>query len=348
MPNHARAVNEPIVCILYGKRGGQEVYFDEYLSAEHIARIKSAAAGDGEIVVSEYDAADGNTDLADCLDEFFTPALWGKRRLVILLHAEALLAPAAGERPRLEGILARITKAVGSAAIDGRLVLVANALDVQKGSVKSSFAAARELIRAVEKAGGLCSCVPPYEGELRRSLVRRAAESGVKLLPAAADALMQAVGTHQLTLMEELGKLITGQGAGKIIGVEDVESLVSMRSRATGFTLAEKILDGDLPGALADLAGLREMPATRSPAYIIPAVCATFRRYRIAAEAVEKGMPLTSILAELKVPDRFQGAFAARLKRWRSETLAGLLERALECDVAVKSGTESERWSPWL
>jgi len=341
MPKEARTGGAPVVFLLFGKSAKGEDYFDEYLAAEHTARIKTNAGG-SEIAVSEYDAADSQTDLGDCLDEVFTPALWGGTRLVMVRGVEAILSPAAEERARLEPILKRMTAAAQSGGIQGRLVLVARGLQIERGLPSSSFAAAKEFIRAVEEKGGLCPCIPPYESELKSALIRRAAQAGVKLLPAAAEAVIQTAGTEQLAVQEELDKLLSGCGKDRVISAQDVEALASTRSQATFFTLADRILDGDVARALADLRGLREMPATRFASYIITALAGSFRRYLDAAQAIESGKTFAAVMAELKVPERFQAGYAARLRRWKSESLLALLERALECDVEVKTGTQSE------
>lgn len=340
MARPARAGGIPPVVILYGKSGKIDDYFDEFAAGEHLSRLKSESPG-GTPSVSEYDASNESTDLADVLDELFTPALWGGERFIILRKAEAILAPAAEDKGRAEAAARRLLSAL-TAKPQGRLALVATGLDIQKGAPRTSFRPGQDLIEAVSEAEGLFSCVPPYESELKRSLAQKAVAAGVRLPNDAAEALVAAVGAEQMAANEELDKLLAACSASKIITVDDVEMLVAGRAQTTAFALADSILDGDAASALAALRRLREMPGTRSSAYILGIVTSTFRRYLEAALKVEDGLSPQAAAAASGTPRSKVGGFAARMAKWNSRALAALLERPLACDVEIKSGSAWE------
>jgi len=329
----------PAVCLLYGKKGKEDL-FDEYLAEEHLAAIKHALSRGGDTAVSQYEASEA--DLADVLDEVSTPALWGGGRLVIVREAEDILAPAAGKRPSLEPFVERMGAIAGSAKPAGHLVLIARGLDVKGPTPSTGFPAAAALIKAIAKAGGVFSCVPPYESELKAALARRAAAAGVKLEPEAVDALVSSVGAEQMACQEELDKLITGAGHDKRITFEDVEAVASARPHATVFSLADKILEGNTGKSLSDLRELRLTPATRSAAFILAGLASSFRRHLSAAYQVEKGYELEEAAAAAGVPAFVRERFAARLKRWNVESLLALLNRALQCDVETKTASADE------
>jgi|GEM_PF-3660370 len=329
----------PAVSLLYGKKAREDL-FDDYLAGEHLARMKRALGGES-LSVSEYDAA--QRDLADCLDELATPAMWGAARLVVLLSAEALLSPPAPERSRVEPILKRLTQFARAKPASGFLALVASALDLSRaGAPALSFPAAQALVDAIDAAGGLVSCVPPYETSLKQALIKRAAANAVRLLPAAADALLRIVGTDQMSLQEELDKLVAAAGEDKTIAPRDVEAVAASRPQATVFSLADKILDADVPGALTDLRSLRETPATRSAPFILSNLSMSLRRCLAASDLVARGKSPQAAAAAVGVPAFFQRDFAARLRKWSCESILALLERCLACDVQVKTGAVSD------
>ncbi len=333
------------VYILYGKlarRGkNREALFDDYLARGHIETVKSLLSDSGEPLVCEYNATD--SDLADVLDEVQTPSLWGGKRLVILRGAEMVLSPPAADRARFEGFVGRILAVASAGGTDEHLVLVARALEEAGGRPRTKFKPAADLIEVVRKSGGLLSCVPPYENALKRELIRRAAEAGLRLAPSAADALIQAVGTEQMALQEEIHKLITAAEGREEITRNDVVALSARRSQASVFTLADRILEGDAPGALADLAALRLRPATRSCPFLLAGLAASFRRYLSAARVVACGGSPREAVSSLRVPRFFQDAFVRRLERWTPVSLQALLDRVLQCDEEVKTGAVSDR-----
>jgi DNA polymerase-3 subunit delta len=225
----------------------------------------------------------------------------------------------------------------------GRLVLVAHGLDVARtGELTSPFDAAKALFARIAEAGGLCACIPPFERDLKGGLVKSASAQGVQLSPAAADALIEIVGTDQMALHEELAKLVTNAGNAKRISPEDVRELAAMRGEGNAFTLAERILDGDLAAAMSILASLREVAATRSSAYILASLATSFRRYLSSAGEVERGAGARQAAAKAGVPYYVQEAFARRLERWDARALTALLDRALQCDIEVKTGSVGE------
>lgn len=330
----------PAVCILFGRKGRQ-VLFDDYLRREHLASIRAALDEGGQSQPVTYDATEA--DVADVLDEVQTPSLWGGSRLVVLERAEALLAPPVNLRAGVEGLLRRILVIAEAAASSGHLVLVARALDVKANQPKTSFKPAQAIINAVRARKGLFSCVPPFESAVKRNLVAAAAQQGKRLLPQAANLLVRIAGTEQLGLREELEKLISHAGDRDTITPEDVEALASARDSSNVFNLADSILDMHTPRALEILAELRRASATRSSAFIIPALAASFRRYLGAARLVSEGASPRQAAAAGNVPPFAIDAFTARLAKWPAQRLENLLERALGCDVEVKTGSQRDQ-----
>ncbi len=329
----------PAVCILFGRKGRQ-VLFDDYLQREHLASIKAALDEGGQSQPVTYDATEA--DIADVMDEVQTPSLWGGSRLIVLEKAEALLAPPVNLRESVEGLMKRLLVIAEAAASSGHLVLVARALDVKANQPKTSFKPAQALINAVRTRNGLFSCVPPFESALKRNLVAAAAQQGKRLLPQAANLLVRIAGTEQLALREELKKLISHAGDREAITASDVEALASARDSSNVFNLADSILDQNAPRAFEILAELRRASTTRSSAFIIPALAASFRRYLSAAQLVSTGASPRQAASASRVPSFAIDAFTARLAKWPAPRLENLLERALGCDVEVKTGSQRD------
>jgi len=327
------------VCILYGRKAREDL-FDDYLAREHLARLKALLGLEETGAVSEYEASE--SDPADILDEVATPSLWGGARFVILRGAEALLDPPAAQRPQLEAVVERMRAFAAQHSPPGHLALVASALKVERGRPATPFKPAMALIKAVEEAGGLFSCVPPFESALKRALIKKAAAAGCRLPPASARTLVETVGPDQLALMEELEKLIAAGDEGAVITPEQVEALAAARPQATAFSLADCILDGDTRSALDQLAQLRSTPATRAFGYLTTGLASSFRRYRDARRLVESGRSPRQAAGSVGVPRFFQEGFVRRLSRWKEKDLSALLVRLLQCDVEVKTGSVQE------
>ena len=333
------ASRAPAVCILYGRKAREDL-FDDYLAREHLARLKALLGLQESGAVSEHEASE--SDAADILDEVSTPSLWGGARFVILRGAEALLDPPAAQRTHLEALVERMRAFAAEHSPPGHLALVASALKVERGRPTTPFKSAMALIKAVDEAGGLFSCVPPFKSALKRALTRKASAAGRRLPAASAQALIEIVGTDQLALMEELEKLIAAGDEGAPITPEQVESLAAARPQATVFSLADCILEGDTRSALDQLEQLRSTPATRALGYLEGGLASSFRRYRDAARLVESGRSPRQAAGAVGVPRFFQDGFVRRLSRWKGKDLSALLVRLLQCDVEVKTGSVQE------
>ena len=329
----------PAVSLLFGKKGSQD-QFDDFLAGRHIARIKASLGGDDKLSVSEYDAAEAL--VADWLDEIQTPALWGGVRLVVVRSAQALLMPPADQRARFEPALAVLASIAASKSPVAHLIMIAAALDVKGAAPRSGFPAAETLIRAVNKSGGLCPCIPPYESGAKSALIEHASELGVRLAPAAAQLLIHMVGAEQMALHEELDKLIAASGDAKRIDTALVEAVAAERSQATVFSLSDNILALDVAASLSDLRALREVSRTRSSGYILSSLDRSFRRCLAAAEMVRSGQSPQAAAASLGVPAFFQADFLSRLRAWKPDALLALLDRMLLCDVHIKTGALPE------
>ncbi len=333
------AFTVPAVSILFGRKAA-DVLFDEYICGRHINRIKSSLGVDQTGAVSRYEL--GDSDLPDILDEVSTAALWGGARLVIVTGAEALLDPAAAARRDLEPLVGRIKALAGKHAPAGYLVLVARALRFEQRRIRTAFKPAMELIETVEASGGLFSCVPPFESALKRALVEKARAAGRRLPAASVQSLVEIVGTDQLALMEELDKLISATADSAVITPQVVEALAVARPQATVFSLADSIIEGDVKTSLARLHQLRSTPATRALGYLSGGVASTFRRYRDAARLVAEGSTPAQAARSVGVPRFVQDGFIKRLGRLKAEEADMLLERLLQCDVEVKTGSVQE------
>ena len=340
----AKAERPAPVSILYGRRQ-QEYNFDEYLAAGHIDTIKRLLGGDAEVFISEFDLArDSDINLGEALDLVSTPVLWGKTPLVIIREAQIAFAAREEARTRFTPFFERATELAKSRNAAGHLVLVAKGFEIRKGSDRPSISwdKASALFDAVEKAGWALKCLPPYESGLRTILMQHAREKGVRLLPDAADALLAAVGDNQMALIEELGKIIGAVGETRNITAADVERLAAAWPDRDAFTFAERIVEGNTAAALEILRDLRQSPATRPLPVILGALKFKLLQYLTAAAAVEKGATPEQAAEAAKVFFSFRREFAARLRKHTTQSINAILQRALQCDVEVKTGSSDE------
>jgi len=331
---------EPVfaVSILYGRKARHDL-FDDFLARRHIEDIAARAAAGGDVEITEYDARE--FDPAALLDELRTPAMFSSVRMLLLNEAQRVLSPPAGERATFEPFIKALL-AYCQAPGPGRLILIARALEVNRGAPRTAFGPAARLLSAAAKASALFSCVPPYKSRLPAVLSRRAAAQGVKLNTEAAGTLVSAVGTDQNALQQEMEKLIASAGPTGKIRTADIAALVADRAGGDVFELADAVLERDFPKALKLLNALRLMPATRSGALIIAGLAGSFRRALAAAKLIDGGTAPAVAAEKIGVPQFVRQAFVRRLAGWDPSLLSTLLSRALQCDAEIKTGSLQE------
>lgn len=193
------------------------------------------------------------------------------------------------------------------------------------------------LVKAVENAGGKIVAertVKPWE--LPKWVMGRAKELGMELEQGAAKALVASVGERQQRLQREVEKLALRFGAGKRLGIEEVDELAAHSVERKAWSLADALVAGDADAALRRYLELREQ-GERLPGlhYWMTA------RVRMAHEValrLDSGESAAQVRRGLRMPPKAAERFVADVERTDSEALRRALERLADLEVASRGG----------
>lgn len=252
------------------------------------------------------------------LADLASPSLFGGPQVLVVRRAEVLREDAEA------GILA----ALPTLGVGGCLILVAASADQR-----------RKLLAACVRAGAAFGFTRPgREWEVSRWVTpwvtRLAREQGHEIAPAAVTELVERTGADLGVLAGELEKLSLHVGPGTRLELAHVRDLVGATRAHYIDELTNRLLAGDLPGAVR---ALRQVVETGEPPIKVLAwVGGTLRRALHVAELAEEGLPAGEIRARLNISSDWL------LDRMRARASAAELLRALgvlrRLDLELKSG----------
>ena len=200
--------------------------------------------------------------------------------------------------------------------------------------------APERLHAAVRKAGGDVDAevsVKPWE--LPKWVMARAAELGVKLTPDGARALVRHVGERQQRLLRELEKLSLGldpdAGAEPLDGAA-VEELTASSAERRAWTVADALVAGDAPAAVAAYLQLREQ-GERLPG-LVYWISQRVRAAHAVAAALDEGEPPAQVKRGLRMPARAANRLIADARRAGAERLAAATCEIADLELASRGG----------
>ena len=267
---------------------------ERYFRARALARIRAAAEKAGQEFCL-HDTDDPDFALARLTDDLVGGGLFAASRLVVARNPDKLLKKTDGK----DSTLTRAAIAWLESGEPGCLVISAR-----------SLRADHALAKAIAKAGGatvtsrrLWDSPPPWgnpdprRAELVLWLVGRAREMGVKLSPGDGVYVAAATGNDLFALEDQLVKLREAPGG-------DLHALVGWSAAAAPWSVAEALVDGDLPRALGGVetlfrGGFEERDGRR---LVEPIALATILVASLQG-AVRKGLALATELERGATPE---------------------------------------------
>jgi len=275
----------------------------------------------------------------DIRDELATVSLFGTagKRLVVVEDADDFISQ---NRAELEDYIAKPKQ-------NSVIVLVA---DSWPGNTRLAKAVAKEGLpidcRLPQRQYGRSSSVD--EGKIAKWLVSWSkTRHQAKLVPDAADALLEAVGPELGLLDQELAKLAILAGVGGTITTEVVQNNVGGWRAKTTWEMLDAAADGNAAEALRQLDRL--LQAGDAPQALFGQLAWFFRRFTAATREFERAERENKRSASLKTALReagFRGSDTMlqqaerQLKRIGRERAGRLTRYLLELDLALK-GTHS-------
>lgn len=306
------------VCLVLGD--------EELLVARAVADAVAAAKAGGETAVGvgdeqadvrEYEAA---TLLPGELNEMLSPSLFGGRRVAVIRDGQdakkelvaAVLAYAHDPDPDATLIVTHAGGAKGKAFADGLRdagATVVLAAKVSRHRDRLQFVQAE-----VRRLGGRCS-------------------------EDAAEALLAAVGNDLRELAAACAQLLADTGGR--ISAETIARYYRGRAEVSGFTVADAVMVGDVPGALEALRWALHVGV--DPVPIADALADGVRTVARVASA-GRGNPY-QMASSLGMPAWKIERAQRHARGWTAEALVTAMHAAAACNAEVKGGADDRAYA---
>ena len=281
------------------------------------------------INLSRLDGNDSSQAL-QALEDARTPPFGAGARLVLLQRSPFCSPGPAELAERLEASLTLIPETC-------HLVLVS------PGKPDARLRSTKALRKVAEEKSFLLPAI--WDGEGQVDLVQRtAAELGLRLEPAAAEALAEAIGSDSSRLASELEKLALHatapeSGPPAPITAAAVEALVGGRS-TSALAVGEALLAGQGAEAIARADAL--LAANEPALRIVAALTSQIRGWLWVSLLEQQGEQDTAVVAKaagIANPKRIY-VMRKQLRGRRPDQLLTLLTQVLEVEAALKRGAE--------
>lgn len=311
-PRKAELDESTRIAVLWGK--------ERSLQLDHTAALLDALRrAHGEVDTIRFDGE--TAESADILDECRSFGLMQQHKLVVVDNADKLLARDADAKRSPRRLMESYAESPSDAA-----TLVLRAPTWRKGN----------LDKAVAKVGAVVACEPLTPAEAAAWAVNAAKQRhNVKLDRAAADRLVDSLGTDLSRLDSELAKLAVAAD-GEAVGVDLVREMVGQSREEEFWTVQRVLLDGDPRAALEHLRYCidvcRHDPVPLSWAYVDLA-----RKLHGMCRAVAQGDDRCEAAKTLRLWGDSLNAVAAAAQRIPPAHAAALLREAVETDSRLKS-----------
>ncbi len=304
------------VCVVYGD--------ESFLRRQALAKLRQAVLGGDEAEFS-YFAFDGRSaELADVLSELATVAMFGNgKRMAVVDDADDFVTR---YRSQLEDYVAE-------PAASGVLVL-----DLK------TFPANTRLYKAVAADGLPIDCNAPRAAAVGRWLGRWAEQAhAIKLAPAAAEMMVEMIGSELGLLDQELAKLALVAGPDRRVTPEMVgESVGGWRAKTT-WVMLDAVLDGDVSGAMVQLDRL--LGSGETPIGLLGQISASLRRFAAATrlvfqdQAAGRRMQLRRSLEQAGVRSFVLAKAESQLRRLGRDRGAKLYGWLIQADLDLKGAS---------
>jgi DNA polymerase-3 subunit delta len=281
------------------------------------AVVRAARAADPDVDVRDVNA--GEVERGD-LDDMLSPSLFGERRVLVVRAAQDLVKEIAAE---LQACCADLP--------DDVHVVVVHAGGAKGKALLTALTAMKP--RKVEAPR-----ITKF-GE-RRDFVRRELKAdGRAVDEEAVAALLEAVGNDLRELSSAAAQLLADT-AGPVTA-ETVTRYHRGRAESSGFTVADRAVDGDLAGAL-ELARWGSS-AGLAPVLVTSALASTLRSMALVASAGRA--PAHQLAGQLGMPPWKVEKTQRQARGWRPEGLSAALTAVAAADADVKGAAVDQEYA---
>jgi DNA polymerase III subunit delta len=305
----ARATDQaaPVTLIV-----GDEEFLVDRAVHEVIAAVRAARA-DGPDAIDVHDLDVGALSPGE-LESLISPSLFGGGAAVVVRSAQNAT----------KDVVAELTRYLKAPAADVTLVLT------HAGGAKG-----RDLLAAAKAAPGTavinCPKITRFAERLDfiRTEFRRA---GKRADDAAARALLDAVGSDLRELASACDQL-AADTEGAAVTEADVTTYYRGRAEATGFSVADRAVEGNLVQAIEQL---RWALATGVSPVLINSALASGVRLLGRVGTAPRGLNSAALAAEVGAPPWKIDRVRQQLRGWQPAGIATALQAVAEADAQVK------------
>jgi DNA polymerase-3 subunit delta len=212
-------------------------------------------------------------------------------------------------------------------ATDPTLTLVL----IHKGGVKG-----KALLDQIKKAKPeIIACEPLKKESEKEDFVRNLfLDLGRKVSPAAVSALVNATGTDLRELSAAVSQLASDSPAG-LIEESHVNKYHQGKVETTGFDVADKVMEGNLPESLITL---RHAITTGTDPVMITSAIASSLRGIAKVSGINRGQKSFELAGELGMAPWQIDKARRQLNGWNANTLTVAVAAIAKCDAQVKGG----------
>jgi len=277
-------------------------------------RCEVALAKREEAIFSDALERERHSLYADEIDpsvfgvELRSASLFSGRRHFIVRHAER------GEAP----IAAAISKGVS----------VGTFISLIAGELKQRS----PLLRACKERGEVVTLPPPRGRGTGTAAASILAEEGLNPEKGAIDLLLSRTGGRLIAIAQEGAKLRSFSRSGELTE-EAVERLVFPNAEQTVYPFFDRLGEGDLAGALAELRGLDQ-----DPTWLLTGAIRHLTRLVMIRLLLDRKTPRKRIVELIGTPDWLASRLIGQAKRHEIARLSSLLDLAIALDIDVKGG----------
>ena len=159
--------------------------------------------------------------------------------------------------------------------------------------------------------------------------------------PRALSQLIELTGNNLSALTNELNKLAAAALPSGRITSDLVEQLVSRSREHMNWDLTDNIVSRNRRAALKVLRDFLDDGV--EPVLLTGVIAGTFRRMALAKALQSRGAPPGEIFSEVRVPSWKQRDYLAMLNRIEPATMARIIRRIAETDLAIKTSKATPR-----
>ena len=205
--------------------------------------------------------------------------------------------------------------------------------------VTAGVAKNTRLYKAVAALGAqsVIDCAPVKRSELPARVRAMATSHGITMTPAAANALIDAVGENTVAIDSALEKLALSHAGADPVGDGEVLALIPRTAEAKPWEFVDAFASRNIAKCLM----VRKRLDSTSP-HALMAMCTTRIRELIAAKSLEERGQGRALASYLKVPDWRVRSHSVWAQAFSSAELRQALASARDAEQAMKSGADPE------